>query len=129
MTKADVFAPGGGGENVADFHIGIGDNDAIYEQFHQLTLLCKGGVVQTSSDTLTKGFNRAQHPRQFLVLFYLGSYLLGLMLQGRQLFFDCVPPVLILSERQHARLIRIGEPVALALQMESTLAELLTSSV
>jgi hypothetical protein len=129
MTKADVFAPGGGGEDVADFHIGIGDNDPINEQFHQLTLLCKGGVVQTSSDALTKGFNRAQHPSQFLVLFHLGSDLLGLMLQGRHLFFDRVSPLLILGEREYVCLIRIGQPVALALQLESTLAELLPSSV
>lgn len=57
MTKASMSAGFGGRDDVADFHLGIIDNDPVNQQFHQLSFLGKRGLGQSLLDPLAEGFN------------------------------------------------------------------------
>jgi hypothetical protein len=57
MTKASMSTGFCGWDDIPDFDIGISDNNAVNQQFNQLSLLDKGGLFQSLLDTLTKGFN------------------------------------------------------------------------
>jgi hypothetical protein len=57
MTKGGGFAFGACGHHIADFHLGIVDDDPINEQFHQLSALGKCQLIQSWLQALAKGFN------------------------------------------------------------------------
>ena len=57
MTKASMSTGFCGWDDIPDFDIGIIDNNAVNQQFNQLSLLGKGGLFQSLLDALTKGFN------------------------------------------------------------------------
>ena len=54
MTKGGGFACGACGHHIADFHLGIVDDDTINEQFHQLSALGKRQLVQSRLHALAK---------------------------------------------------------------------------
>jgi hypothetical protein len=57
MTKRGGFALRACRHHLADFHLSIVDDDPINEQFHQLSALGKGQLVQSRVQALAKGFN------------------------------------------------------------------------
>ena len=81
MTKADVFAAGAGGNDIANLDIAIGDDHPINEQFHELTLLDKGRAFQTSLNPLAKNLDGRPDASQFFSLLDLTGHLLGLALE------------------------------------------------
>ena len=72
MTKGGGFAFGAGRHHIADFHLGIVDNDPINEQFYQLSALGKGQLVQSRLQALAKGFNPLAQGGNVHVLLCLG---------------------------------------------------------
>jgi hypothetical protein len=62
MTKADLHTRGTGGDDVADFHIAVGDNDPVNEQLNQLATLGKGRLGEPLLHLLTKSLNRGHDP-------------------------------------------------------------------
>src|SRR5215831_16747304 len=65
MTKADVLAPGTGGDHIADLHLLVGDHDAVDEEFYQVPFLREGSVHQSLLHTLTEVFYRGDEGGQF----------------------------------------------------------------
>ena len=58
MTKASMSAGFGGGDDVTDFDLGIIDDDTVNQQFNQLSLLGKGGLIQSLLDSMAEFFSR-----------------------------------------------------------------------
>ena len=58
MTKTSVSAGLGGWDDVADFDVGIIDDDTVKQQFNQFSLLGKGGLIQPLLDSMAELFNR-----------------------------------------------------------------------
>jgi hypothetical protein len=54
MTKGGGFAFGPGGYDIANFHLRVVDDDAINEQFDQLSALGKRQLVQRGQRALAK---------------------------------------------------------------------------
>jgi hypothetical protein len=78
MTKADMFTPGGGGDHIADLHLLFRHDDAIDEQFNELSFLLERGFSQSLLHPLAKRFDGLHHARQFLMALNRGlelSYL------------------------------------------------------
>jgi hypothetical protein len=57
MTKRGGFSLRARGHNIADFHLTIGDDDPINEQFDQLSALRKGQRIQCRPKTAAKSFD------------------------------------------------------------------------
>ena len=57
MTKTDVFAGRGRGNDVADLHVAIGHDHSVDQEQHHLPFLLKCGNRQAFLDPLTKGIN------------------------------------------------------------------------
>ena len=72
MTKGGGFAFGACGHHIADFHLSIVDDDTINEQFHQLSALGKGQVVQSRLHALAKGLDSLGQGGHIHVLLCLG---------------------------------------------------------
>jgi hypothetical protein len=72
MTKGGGFACGACGHHVADFHLGIVDDDTINEQFHQLSALGKRQLVKSGLHTLATLFDSLGQRRYIHVLLCLG---------------------------------------------------------
>ena len=58
MTKRDMRAIRMSRNDVADLHLVIGYDDSVDQQFHQLSSLGKGGLLQYRSDLLAESLNR-----------------------------------------------------------------------
>jgi hypothetical protein len=58
MTKASMSTGFGGWDDVADFDLGVIDDNAVNQQFNQFSLLGKGCLFQSLLDSVTEGFNR-----------------------------------------------------------------------
>jgi hypothetical protein len=71
MTKSDVLAPGTYGDHIADFHLPIGDHDAVDGEFYQVPFLREGRVRQSLLHGLTEVFYRSDADGQFR--FLIGS--------------------------------------------------------
>ena len=67
MTKADVLALGTGGQHVADFDLGLGDDDAVDEQQHELAPLLEAGPSQAAPHACAEGLERRRHPCELLL--------------------------------------------------------------
>ncbi len=61
-----------GGDDVADFDLGIIDDDTVNQQFNQFSLLGKGGLIQALLDSLTELFNRRGNGANLNLLVDLG---------------------------------------------------------
>ena len=72
MTKWGGFAFGACRHHIADFHLGIIDDDPINEQFHQLSALGKCQLVKSRLQALTKCFNTLTQGGHVHVLLCLG---------------------------------------------------------
>jgi len=72
MTKASTSAGFGGGDDVADFDLGIIDDDTVNQQFNQFSLLGKGGLIQALLDSVTELFNRGRNLTNLNLLVDLG---------------------------------------------------------
>jgi len=81
MTKAGLCSGFAGGDDVADLHLAVVDDDAVDEEFHQLSALGKSGLLQPLLDTLAEGFNRSRDGRHFDSFLGLGFQLAQLRLQ------------------------------------------------
>jgi len=71
VTKWGGFAFGPCGHHIADFHLSIVNDDAINEQFHQLSALGKGQVVERGLHALAKRLNALGQRRHIHVLLCL----------------------------------------------------------
>src|SRR2546426_2120300 len=67
MTKAHILASGGGGDHIADLHLLFRHDDAIDEQFNELSFLLKGSLSQSLLYPLAKGLDGLHHSCQFLM--------------------------------------------------------------
>jgi hypothetical protein len=54
MTKADVLTFRARGQDVTNFHIGVGDHDPINEKHHEFAALFKAGLGQATLHTLAE---------------------------------------------------------------------------
>src|SRR4051812_34466887 len=66
MAKPNVLAVGAGGQHVADLDLGIGDDDAVDQQQHELTALLEAGLGQSALHALAKRFQRGRHAGKLL---------------------------------------------------------------
>src|SRR5215475_387416 len=82
MTKWGGFAFGPRRHHIADFHLGIVDDDAINEQFDQLSALSKGQVVERGLHALAKRRNALGQRRHIDMLLCLGIELPQLLPQA-----------------------------------------------
>jgi hypothetical protein len=78
MTKGHCLSLGTGRHHVSNLDLIMGDNHAINEPFHQLSLLGKGTLGQGRLDTLAKSFESLRHSSHL-------DLLLGLRLKLMQL--------------------------------------------
>jgi hypothetical protein len=62
MTKARMSTGFGSWDDVADFDLGVIDDNAVNQQFNQFSLLGKGCLLQSSLDSVAEGFNRRCDP-------------------------------------------------------------------
>src|SRR3954447_15318852 len=67
MAKPNVLAVGAGGQHVADLDLGIGDDDAVDQQQHELTALLEAGLGQSALNALAKRFQRGRHAGKLLL--------------------------------------------------------------
>jgi hypothetical protein len=67
MTKADVLALGTGGQHVADFDLGLGDDDAVDEQQHELAPPLEAGRGQAALHACAEGLERGRHAHELLL--------------------------------------------------------------
>jgi len=72
MTKASMSAGFGGWDDVADFDLGIIDDDTVNQQFNQISLLGKGGLIQSLLDSMAELFNRRCNGANLNLLVDLG---------------------------------------------------------
>src|SRR5215813_3138191 len=54
ITKFGKFPTRGGGDNVPDLELVVGDDNAVNEEFDELPLLVKGSVLKTCLNALTE---------------------------------------------------------------------------
>ena len=83
MTKWGGFAFGARGHHVANFHLAVGDDDTINEEFDQLSALGKGQRVQGWVDAVAEGLDPLGQGRHIHLL-------LGLRLELAQLLGQAV---------------------------------------
>ena len=67
LTKPDVLARRGGGQDVADLDRTIGDDHPVNQEHHQLTPLLEGSASEALPRALTECRQRGRHASQFLV--------------------------------------------------------------
>jgi hypothetical protein len=65
MTKWGGFPFGAGGDDVANLHWAVDDDDAIDEQFHQLAAVGKGALVQGGLHPRAEGLDTLGHGSNF----------------------------------------------------------------
>src|SRR5512134_618531 len=127
MTKADVFTLGAGGQHVADFDVGIDDDDAVDEQQHELPALLEGGRGKPVLHTRTEGLEGCGDAGELLLTGSVAAELLLLSGQGPDALLQVVAPALILIERDDRSEIGVGEPFDLLVQARLAAAEHLAS--
>lgn len=90
MAKADMCTGGTGGNDVADLHIAVRDNDSVNdsvnEEFHQLAALGEGRLGKAPLDLLAESRNRYHYLCDGLVLVHVHLQLLSLPFQGVETF-------------------------------------------
>ena len=79
MTKGGGFPLRAGRHHIADFHLAIGDNDTINEEFDQLSALRKGQRLQRRAETVAKGLEALSERRHIDLLLRLRLQLAQLM--------------------------------------------------
>jgi len=79
MTKTNLFAASGGGDHITDLHLLVRHHDSINEQLYQLPFLLKGGLLETTTYSLTKLKNRTGYPNYFHLLLDAGFDLTSLV--------------------------------------------------
>lgn len=82
MTKPNGGTVAGGGEDVADLDVTVGDNDAVNQEFDECASLLKGCLMQTVADLGTERLERLRDSAQGDVLLRDGIELLLLAVQG-----------------------------------------------
>jgi hypothetical protein len=82
MTKTGLRASFAGWDDITDFHLAVVNDDAINEEFHQLSALGKNGLFQALLNTLAEGFNRSSYSRYFNSFPDLGFQLAQLRLES-----------------------------------------------
>jgi hypothetical protein len=96
MTKADMLTAWARWNNVADLHLTICDNDPVDQQFDQLALLLKRGLLKSCLHSLAKCLDRQLEGGQFLLAIHLRRQLLFLEREGGKLLLQILTPALIL---------------------------------
>src|SRR6266540_64479 len=76
MTKTHMLTAGTGWDDIADFHITIGDDHSVDQQFDQLAFLLECGAVETSLHPSAEILHRRHHPGELFPPIYLGAKLL-----------------------------------------------------
>jgi hypothetical protein len=54
ITKTSKLPTRGGGDNIANFDLVVGDNDTVNKQLNELSLLLKRGLVQAQLHTVAE---------------------------------------------------------------------------
>jgi hypothetical protein len=127
MTKTDVFAPGGGGDHIADLHLLSRHDNAIDEQFDELAFLLKGSLSQSLLHSLTKGFDGFHHFRQFLVALNVYLQLTPLRSKRLQSLLQVVSSALVLGEFDDLSQVGLRQPLQLLFQIHARFAEMLAA--
>src|SRR5262245_49484062 len=71
MTKTGLLAARTGWQHIANFHMLIGDDNAVNQDLDQLPLLSKGRLHKAGTDALAEVLQRAGHGLQLYVSLYL----------------------------------------------------------
>jgi hypothetical protein len=96
MTKTHVLTRGGGRDHRANLHIGVGDDDAVNEEFYELPSLLPGGLLEAALHAGAEGFDRVRDPGHLVVPLGFCRELVFLARQRLQALFQPLAPPLIL---------------------------------
>ena len=88
MTKMSLLPCFAGWDHVPDLHLTVVNDNAVNEEFHQLSALVKSGLLQPLLDTLAERLNRSSYGCHFDLFFGLGFQLPQLSLQRFLLLSD-----------------------------------------
>ncbi len=117
VTKADVSTSIGRRNNVPDFHLVVGDNHTIDQQFDQLTSLGKAGLLQSALELRTDGLDVGDGLANLQQLLTVVGQLPLLHLQIVALLDQLALAALKLGQLNRLR--QIGGQQALALAVET----------
>jgi len=95
LTKTCHLAARMGGDDIADFHVTIGHQDPINQEFHHGPLLCKRRVSEAGPHPLAKRRHGLHHPSKFVVPISLDLELFFPDLQSVLLLCPILTPSLI----------------------------------
>ena len=98
MTKTGLFSFKTGGNDVANFHLFMGDDHTVNQQFNQLPLLLKGRLVQSLLHPMAKYLGAFNQLHNFYVLARLCGQLSLLSGQGLKLTVKLCPPPSVLFQ-------------------------------
>ena len=127
MTKWGGFAFGPRGHHIADFHLYIVDDDAINEQFHQLSALSKCQVVERWLHALAKRLNALGQGRHIHMLLCLGIKLPQLLPQAMLGLCHLLTSALELLTLDHLCQVEIEQPSLLAFKLREDVAQRLSA--
>jgi hypothetical protein len=113
MTKTHMFAAGMGGDRIADLDVRVGDDHPVDQEFEQLALLVKTGVVQADSDAGAEVVNAEAEAGDRLLASGLGTELGLLFSQGLPALFQFASPPLVLGQRNDALQVGFRQAVEL----------------
>jgi hypothetical protein len=82
MTKGERFSIGTGGDDIADFHLPVVDDDPVHQQFDQLPALGEGQLVQGRLNAVAEVLDPGGVDGQTTLLVGLGVELAELVLQA-----------------------------------------------
>ena len=129
MTKSGKFPTWGGGENIANFDLVVGNDHAVDEQLDELTLLVKGRARQASSDATTEILKVGQTTGQFKPVVDGRLELVILVLKGLALSLEIGMTAPVFIEGQDVFQIGLSEPFQLVSQLEIGLLEILLTGL
>jgi hypothetical protein len=82
ITKSGKFPTGGSGDNIPDLDLVAGDDHAVNEEFDELALLVKGGMLKRRLNALTESLQVVDIPGEFELAIRPRGQLLGLVVEG-----------------------------------------------
>ena len=127
MTKWGGFAVGASRHHIADFHLRIVDDDAINEQFHQLSALSKCQVVECRMHALAKCLDPLGQSRNIDVLLGLGIELPQLLPQAMLGLGHLLAFAFEFLTLDHLRQVQIEQPRLLAFKLREDVTQRLAS--
>lgn len=123
MTKTSVLSACARRDHVAHFHLRLGDDYPINQQFDEPPLLLEARTRETLADPAAVVLHATHHPAQLIPPLDLLLQLPFLTVERRRLGFDLPPPPLILFQLDDAAQIRRRQPLELLLQPHTCFAQ------